>query len=272
MKPLHGRTIIITGASRGIGREIALKCAADGANIVVAAKTAEPHPKLEGTIFSVAKEVEAAGGKALSFQMDVRNENEVSAMIEKTVETFGGIDALINNAGAISLTSTPDTPIKRFDLMHGVNVRAVFLCSQAALPYLRKSSNAHILNLSPPISIEAKWLAPHLGYTLSKFGMSMCTLGMAAEFRNDGISVNSLWPKTVIETAALTMLMGGEGSKHARKPSIMADAAYCVLKSPPLKVTGRLLLDEEILKENGITDFAGYACHPGEPLIPDLFL
>ncbi len=269
---LKDKIIIITGSSRGIGREIALRCAADGANLVIASKSAEPHPKLPGTIFSVAKEVEAAGGKALPLAVDVRNEEDVVKMVQKTVETFGGIDALVNNAGAISLTSTEQTPLKRYDLMQQINARAVFLCSQACLPYLKKSTSAHIINMSPPISLDPKWLVGHVAYTMSKFGMTMCTIGMAGEFANHSISVSSLWPKTLIHTAAIEMLMGSEGEKHARKPKIVADAAYVILNSDSKRFSGKVVLDEEVLRESGVSDFEPYACVPGQKLYPDLYL
>jgi len=272
MKPLQGKTIIVTGSSRGIGREIALRCAADGANLVIAAKSAEPHPKLPGTIYSVAKEVEAAGGKALPIVLDVRNEENVQEMVRKTVEDFGGIDALVNNAGAISLTATDQTPMKRYDLMQQVNARAVFLCSQACFPFLQKSKGAHIINLSPPISLDAKWLAGHVAYTMSKFGMTLCTIGMAAEFEAYNISVSSLWPRTLINTAAVQMLMGGAGEKHSRTPRIVADAAYAILCSDTKRYSGRAVLDEQVLGENGVKDFSGYSCVPGQELLPDLYV
>lgn len=272
MPSLKNKTIIVTGSSRGIGREIALKCAAEGANLVIAAKTTEPHPKLPGTIHSVAEEVEKAGGQALAVMLDVRDEGSVREMLERTLRTFGGVDALINNAGAIMLTPTEQTPMKRFDLMYQVNVRAVFMCSQAVVPYLRKSDNAHIINLSPPISLKDKWLSSHIGYTLSKYGMSMCTLGMAKEFEKDGISVASVWPKTIIDTAAIEMLMGEMGKRHSRTPAIMADAIHAILTGAKLSFSGKCWLDEEILKTKGINDLSAYACAPGNPLQPDLFV
>ena len=272
MTTLTGRTIIITGASRGIGRAIALRCAADGANLVIAAKSDQPHPKLPGTIHSVAAEVEAAGGKALPVAVDVRSEEDVRRMVAETVAAFGGIDALVNNAGAISLTPTAETPLKRYDLMQQVNARAVFLCSQACLPHLKLSPNAHIINLSPPISLDPKWLAGHTAYTISKYGMTLCTLGMAAEFAPHRIAVNSLWPRTIIDTAAVEMLMGSVGRKHARKPQIVADAADQILITTGLALTGQTLLDEDVLRQRGEQDFSQYACVPGEELLPDLFL
>lgn len=266
------KTIIITGASRGIGREIALRFAADGANIVVAAKSNVPHPKLPGTIYTVAEEVEKAGGKALPIKVDVREEHDVYAMVEKTMSTFGGIDAVINNAGAIRLTTVADTPLKRYDLMQDTNVRATFLCTQAALPFLKKSANPHVLILSPPINMDKKWFAAHLPYTISKYAMSMCTIGMAAEFAEFGIAVNSLWPRTTIATAAITYLMGDEGLRVSRKPAIMADAAHAILNTPSRELTGQWLLDEDFLRTRGVGDFAPYAYAPANPLQPDLFL
>ncbi len=272
MSALAGRTIIVTGASRGIGRAIALRAAADGANLVIAAKSDQPHPKLPGTIHTVAAEVEAAGGRALPLAVDVRSEDDVRRMAAETVRAFGGIDCLVNNAGAISLTSTADTPPKRYDLLQQINVRAVFLCAQACLAHLRRSPGAHILNLSPPLSFDPKWLAPHVAYTISKYGMTLCTLGMAREFAPDGIAVNSLWPRTIIDTAAIGMLIGPEGRKMCRTPQIVADAAYRILGTSGLELTGQTLLDEDVLRQGGVTDFSAYACAPGEPLQPDLFV
>ncbi len=270
MTILKGKTVFITGGSRGIGRSIALKCARDGANIVIASKTADPHPKLPGTIFSVAAEVEAAGGKALPLQLDVRDADQIAVAVEKAAQHFGGIDILVNNAGAIKLTTTDNTPVKSFDLMMSVNVRSTFLCAQACLPYLQKSSHAHILSLSPPISLDPKWLENNVAYTISKYGMSLCTLGMASEFKKWNISVNSLWPRTIIATAAITWLMGDESVKNARKPEIMADAAHELFLT---NITGRCLLDDEFLKERQkITDFSKYACVPGEELMPDFYV
>lgn len=271
---LSAKTLFITGASRGIGREIALKAAADGANIVIAAKSAEPHPKLEGTIFSVAAEVEAAGGKALALQLDVRDEQAVAAAMAQAAEHFGGIDALINNAGAIKLVGVEKLEPKRFDLMYQINTRAVMVCSQAALPYLKKSAGGHILNLSPPLNLDAKWFAQHGPYTITKYGMSMLTLGMNEEFKKYGISVNSLWPKTMIATAAIEFELGSRDAfKRARTPAIMADAAHAILASQGRSVTGRLLIDEDILREQGVTDFEQYRFDPaGGSLVPDLFV
>ena len=279
---LSGKTLFITGASRGIGREIALRAAADGANIVIAAKSAEPHPKLPGTIFSVAQEVEAAGGKALPLQLDVRDENAVRDAMAKAAAHFGGIDALVNNAGAIRLTGVEHLEPKRFDLMYQINTRAVMVCSQAALPYLKESSSAagkqsaggHILNLSPPLNLAPKWFAQHGPYTVTKYGMSMLTLGMSEEFKKYGISVNSLWPQTMIATAAIEFELGSrEAFKRARTPAIMADAAHAILASQGRSITGRLLIDEELLREQGQTEFEQYRYDPqGGSLVPDLFL
>jgi citronellol/citronellal dehydrogenase len=271
---LQGKTLFITGASRGIGREIALRAARDGANIVIAAKSAEPHAKLPGTIHSVAAEVEAAGGKALALQLDVRDEEAVRKALAQANEHFGGIDALVNNAGAIKLTRVQHIELKRFDLMHQINTRAVLLCSQAALPYLKKSAG-HILNLSPPLNMANKWFAQFSPYTVTKYGMSMLTLGMSEEFASYGISVNSLWPQTMIATAAIEFQLGNrESFKQARLPSIMADAAYVILDSSGRQITGRLLIDEEILRESGVTEFGQYR-FDGESeaaLMPDLFI
>jgi len=271
---LKGKTLFITGASRGIGREIALRAARDGANIVIAAKSADPHPKLPGTIFSVAKEVEAAGGQALALQVDVRDELAVREALAQAHEHFGAIDALINNAGAIKLTGVQHIELKRFDLMHQINTRAVLLCSQAALPYLKKTSG-HILNLSPPLNLATKWFAQYSPYTVTKYGMSMLTLGMSEEFASYGISVNSLWPQTMIATAAIEFQLGSrESFKHARTPAIMADAAHVILDSSGRSITGRLLIDEEILGEHGVTDFEQYRFAPDstDKLMPDLFV
>ena len=272
LNTLENKTIIITGSSRGIGRAMALRFAKERANIVVTGKTSEANPKLPGTIFSVAKEVEAAGGKALPIAVDVRDETQVQKMVEQAVATFGGIDILVNNAGAINLTNTESIPIKRYDLMQNINVRATFLCSQAVLPFLKKSKCPHILNLSPPLSLKPKWFKDHLAYTLSKFGMTMCTLGMAEEFKPFGIAVNALWPRTIIATAAIDMLFGEEGKKQCRTPAIVADAAYFILTTEGLKITGQTLLDEEILRAHGIQNFDAYACAPGHELLTDLFV
>lgn len=271
-KPLHAKTILITGASRGIGREMALRFAADGANLILGAKTLEPDPRLPGTLLEVAKEVEKAGGRAVPVKVDVRDEAQVHAMVEKGAAEFGGIDALVNNAGAIFLAGTAETPMKRFDLMHQVNTRAVFLCTQACLPYLKKAGGGHVINLSPPFSTDPKWYAGHLGYSLSKYGMTLCTIGMAEEFRAFGISVNSLWPRKIIGTAATRMLLGDRGMIAARLPAIMADAAYEILITAPDKLTGETLIDEDFLKTRGVKNFDRYAAQPGVEALPDLFV
>lgn len=273
MSQLKGKTLFITGASRGIGREIALKCAADGANIVIAAKSDEPHPKLPGTIHSVAEEVEAAGGQALAIKVDVRDEANVEAAMKTAADKFGGIDALINNAGAIRLTPASQTPIKRFDLIHSINERAVLLCSQLALPYLKKSENGHIINLSPPINLDPKWMKPFIPYTITKYGMSMLTLGLSEEFRDDGIAVNSLWPQTTVATAAVEFEVGADMLAGSRTPAIMADAAYEILISDSRELTGQLLLDESILRDRGVTDFVQYQNDPDcKDLHQDLYV
>ncbi len=274
MAKFTNKTIIITGASRGIGREFALKFAKEGANIVIAAKSAEPHPKLPGTIFSVAEEIEALGGKALPFQVDIRHQDQVIKMVETAVDTFGGIDGLINNAGAIKLMGVENLPLKRFDLMHEINSRGVFVCSQAVLPYLKKSENPHILNLSPPIDLNPIWFKNHAAYTLTKYGMSMFTIGMAEEFKSSNIAVNSLWPKTIIATAAIEFELGGQSYfKKARTPEIMADAAYEIFTTENCALTGQTLIDEAILKERGITDLDKYAFEAGTTdFITDLFV
>ncbi|HUG70461.1 MAG TPA: NAD(P)-dependent oxidoreductase, partial [Pirellulaceae bacterium] len=267
------KTLFITGSTRGIGKAIALRAAADGANIAIIGKTAEPHPKLLGTVFTAAEEIEAAGGKALPCVADVRDESQIASAVQQTIETFGQIDILVNNASAIFLAGTADTPAKRFDLMHSVNVRGTFMASQLCLSHLAKSANPHILNLSPPLNMEARWFAPHVAYTMSKFGMSMCVLGMAEEFRELGIAVNALWPKTVIATAAVQNLLGGDDMvRRSRKPSIVADAARAILLRGSRACTGNFFVDEEVLAEEGITDFDRYAVSPGEPLMPDFFL
>ncbi|WP_394233561.1 SDR family oxidoreductase [Pseudomonas anguilliseptica] len=269
---LQGKTLFITGASRGIGREIALRAAREGANIVIAAKSAEPHAKLPGTIHSVAAEVEEVGGKALALQVDVRDEHAVKNAMTKAAAHFGGIDALINNAGAIKLVGVEKLDPKRFDLMFQINTRAVMVCSQAALPYL-KDSRGHILSLSPPLNLDAKWFANYGPYTTTKYGMSMLTLGMHEEFRKYGISVNSLWPKTVIATAAIEFEAGGPAvMKAARLSAIMADAAHAILSSNERSISGRLLIDEDILREQGQSDFEQYRYDPAGKLMNDLFV
>ncbi|XP_028457158.1 LOW QUALITY PROTEIN: hydroxysteroid dehydrogenase-like protein 2 [Perca flavescens] len=267
---LAGCTLFITGASRGIGKAIALKAARDGANIVIAAKTAEPHPKLPGTIYTAAQEVEAAGGKALPCIVDIRDETQIGEAVQKAVDTFGGIDILVNNASAINLTGTLETPMKKVDLMLGINLRGTYLTSKLVIPHLLKSSRPHILNLSPPLNLNPVWFKNHTAYTMAKYGMSMCVLGMAEEFRGQ-IAVNALWPKTAIQTAAMEML-GGEGvGKQCRTADIMADAALACCRGPK-DYTGHFLVDEDILKETGVHDFDQYAVQPGHPLLPDFFL
>ena len=269
---LKDKVIFITGASRGIGREIALRCAKDGAKIIVAAKTDKPHPTLEGTIYTVAKEIENAGGQALPVLLDVRDETMVHDAVSKAVAEFGGIDILVNNASAIFLARTLETPMKRFDLMFSVNVRATFMCSQACIPHLKKSANPHILNLSPPLNLHAKWFKDNLAYTMSKYGMSMCTLGLAEEFRSAGIAVNSLWPRTTIATAAVAVNFPKEILEASRTADIMSDAAYEILTSNSREVTGNFFIDEDFLKTRGVNDFSRYALNPGAPLFADLFL
>lgn len=270
---LKGKTLFITGASRGIGLAIARRAAKDGANIVVAAKTTEPHPKLPGTIFTAAEEIEAAGGKALPVQVDIRDEANVQAAIDKTLEAFGGIDICINNASAIALTDTPNTPMKRYDLMHSINARGTFMTSKLCLPHLLKADNPHILNISPPLNMEPRWFGPHVAYTMAKYGMSLCVLGMAEEFKGRGVAVNALWPKTTIATSAVRNLMGGEEiCKQSRKPDIMADAAHHILTQDSKALTGKFLVDEDVLRESGMTDFESYSVVPGATLLPDFFL
>lgn len=272
-KKLAGRTIFITGASRGIGKSIALKAAKDGANIVIAAKTAEPHPKLPGTIYTTAKEIEEIGGKALPCVVDVRFETNIISAVENAVNKFGGIDIVINNASAIHLIDTLSTEMKKYDLMNNINTRGTFLVSKACLPYLKKSSNPHIVNISPPLNLKPIWFKNHIAYTISKYGMSMCAFGMAEEFKNDGIAINTVWPKTAIATAAFEMLVN-ESNDYARKPEIMADAVYALICKDSKSITGKFLIDEEILRNEGITDFTDYACNPEnkDNLMLDLFI
>ena len=268
-----GKTVFITGASRGIGKAIALKLAKDGANIVVAAKSVEENPKLGGTIYSAAEEIEAAGGKALAVVCDIRNEDQIIDAVNKAVERFGGIDILINNASAISLTTTEATEAKRFDLMHDINVRGTFLVSKHCIPHLKKGSNPHILNLSPPINMDPKWLGNHVAYTMSKYNMSMMAIGFAEELKPLRIAANAVWPRTTIATAAVMNLLGGQTLINmSRTPEIIADAAYAILKRPSSTCTGNLYLDEDVLAEEGVTDLSGYSVIPGATLYTDLFL
>lgn len=275
MSHFQGKTVFITGASRGIGLAIGLRLAQEGANIVIAAKTTAPHPKLPGTIYTAAAEIEAAGGKALPLVVDVREEEQVYAAVEETIRVFGGIDILVNNASAINLTPTLATDMKRYDLMHNINTRGTFLTTKACLPYLLKASNPHVLNLSPPLNMESRWFSPHVAYTMAKFGMSMCVLGMSAEFRKQGVAFNALWPKTAIATAAVNNLLGGEEAiKRCRKPEIMADAAYVIFSKNSRECTGNFFVDEDVLRESGIMDFSQYKYTNVEDheLLPDFFL
>jgi citronellol/citronellal dehydrogenase len=273
MDSLKDKVLFITGASRGIGKAIAIRAANDGAKIAVVAKTAEPHPKLPGTVYTAVEEINKAGGKGLPGIADIRFEDQVQAAVNATVEEFGGIDILINDASAITLSPTLDTSLKRFDLMFSVNVRGTFLCSKLCIPYLKKSDNPHILNLSPPLNMDPKWFAHHVAYTMSKYGMSMCVLGMAEEFKKDGIAVNALWPRTAIATAAVKNLLGGKAAvNHSRKPEIVADAAYLILTKPSRECTGNFFIDDEVLIEHGISDLVKYSVVPGSKLIPDFFL
>jgi len=271
-RSLRGKTLFITGASRGIGKAIALRAARDGANIVIAAKTDAPHPTLPGTIESSAEDVRAAGGQALAVKVDVRDEAQIARAVAHAVATFGGIDILVNNASAIQLTRMSATPMNRFDLMLDVNTRGAFACAQACLPHLGKARNPHILNLSPPLSMEQKWFKDHLAYTISKYGMSMCVLGLAGELAENGIAVNALWPRTVIATAALVMLGGRVDPKNCRNPDIVADAAHAIVTRDSRQCTGNFFIDEQVLREEGVRSFDHYAVEPGEPLYTDLFL
>ncbi|MEO3434794.1 NAD(P)-dependent oxidoreductase [Inquilinus sp. CAU 1745] len=268
---LRGKTLFISGASRGIGLAIALRAARDGANVAVAAKTADPHPRLPGTVHSAAEEIEKAGGRALPLVVDIRDEAQIADGVSKTVETFGGIDICVNNASAISLTGTLETPMKRFDLMHQVNTRGTFAVSQACLPHLLKAENPHILMLSPPLSLAPRWFRNHVAYTIAKYGMSLCVLGMAAEFADRGVAVNALWPRTIIATAALSMIPGVK-AENGRSPEIVADAAHRILTSDARTTTGNFFIDEDLLREARVTDFDRYALTPGAPLLPDFFL
>ncbi len=270
---LAGKTLFITGASRGIGHAIAVRAARDGANIAVVAKTDQPHPKLPGTVHTAVKDIEAAGGKGLACLADIRVEEQVAAAIERTLAVFGGIDILVNNASAIQLTGTVETDMKRFDLMQSVNVRGTFLCSKLCIPPLRQAANPHILNLSPPLNLEPLWFQNHVAYTMSKYGMSLCVLGMSAELSAWGIAVNALWPRTAIATAAVRNLLGGEHAvQRCRKPEIMADAAHAILVRDSRACTGNFFIDDEVLAGEGVTDFDRYAVTPGAELLPDFFV
>ena len=273
MANLCGRTLFITGASRGIGKSIGLRAARDGANVVVVGKTAEPHPKLPGTVFSAVEDIQAAGGNALACVADIRFEDQVQAAVGQAIEAFGRIDILVNNAGAIHLTATMNTEMKRYDLMHSVNVRGTFLVSKLCLPHLIKAQNPHILNISPPLNLQPHWFAPHLAYTMSKYGMSLCVLGMAEEFQEHGVAVNGLWPRTAIATAAVRNLLGGEEAvRQCRKPEIMADAAHAILIRKARQCTGNFFIDDDVLAAEGVKDFDQYAVSAGAELLPDFFI
>ena len=273
MATLKNKTLFVTGGSRGIGKAIAIRAARDGANVVVASKTAEPHPKLPGTIYTTADEIEKAGGRALPVVMDVRFEDQIAEAVAKGVEAFGGIDILVNNASAIFLAGVAETPMKRYDLMHQVNGRGTYAATQACLPHLRKAENPHVLVLSPPPKLEPRWFANHLAYTISKYTMSMCVLGMSEEFKPHGIGVNALWPRTVIATAAVQNLLGGDETvRRSRKPAIMADAAHIILTRDSRETTGQFFVDDDVLASEGITDLDPYAFEPGADLMGDLFL
>lgn len=269
---LRGKTLFITGASRGIGKAIALKAARDGANIVIAAKTAEPHPKLPGTIYTAAEEIKEVGGRALPCIVDVRDEDSITKAVEAAVEKFGGIDIVVNNASAITLTGTLETPMKRYDLMHHINTRGTYLVSKLCIPHLLKASNPQILNISPPLNLDPRWFKDHVAYTMAKYGMSMCVLGMAEEFRDEGIACNALWPETAITTAATKFLGGGSMDKQSRIPEIMADAAYVMLCKDAKTYTGNFAIDSKVLMDAGVTDLSGYAVDPDSPLLRDFFL
>ena len=270
---LKNKTLFISGASRGIGLAIALKAARDGANIAIAAKTAQPHPKLEGTIYTSAEEIEKSGGKALPLVCDIRFEEQVQDAVAKTVARFGGVDICVNNASAIQLTGTLQTDMKRYDLMHQINTRGTYLVSRTCIPHLKHAANPHVLMLSPPLDMNPKWFAGHTAYTMAKYGMSMCVLGMAAEFADEGIAFNALWPRTGVATAAIrNALAGDEGMKHCRTPEILADAAYLVFNKPAKSFTGNFLIDDSFLAENGVTDFDRYRVDPTRDLMPDFFV
>jgi citronellol/citronellal dehydrogenase len=272
---LKGKTLFITGGSRGIGLAIAVRATQDGANVAIAAKTAEPHPKLPGTVFTAAEEIEKAGGKALPLVCDIRFEEQVQAAVQKTVDTFGGLDICVNNASAIQLTGTLQTDMKRYDLMNGINARGTFLTGRTCIPHLKKAANPHILNLSPPLDMKAKWFAPHVAYSMAKYGMSLCTLGWAEEFRKDGIATNSLWPRTTIATAAVRMLGGDPFLNKSRTAEIMADAAHVILTKNAREFTGNFCIDDLVLHDAGVRDFSKYAAVPGtldKDMLPDFFL
>ena len=270
---LKGKTLFITGGSRGIGLAIAIKAARDGANVTIAAKTAEPHPKLEGTIYTAAAEIEAAGGKCLPLMVDVRDEQSVAEAIAKTAEAFGGLDIVVNNASAISLTNTQMTDMKRYDLMHQINTRGTFMVSKYAIPHLEKAENPHIMMLSPPLDMKMRWFAPHLAYTMAKYGMSMCVLGLAGELAPKGIAVNALWPRTTVATAAVKNLLGGDKMVQAsRTPEMLADAAWMVFNKPSRSFSGNFLIDDNFMAGEGVTDFTPYRVDPSVPLMPDFFV
>ena len=270
---LEGKTLFISGASRGVGLAIAIRAARDGANVALIAKTGEPHPKLEGTVYTAAGQIEAAGGRALPVVGDIRDEAQVARAVEQAVERFGGIDVCVNNASAINLSGTEALEIKRYDLMQAINTRGTFVVSRACIPYLKRSGNPHILTLSPPISLEPRWLGPHIGYTIAKYGMTLCALGFAAEFRDDGIASNALWPRTLIATAAVQNLLGGdEAMARSRKPELYADAAYAVITKPSRECSGNAFLCEDVLAAEGVTDFDRYAYRPGAEPEVDMFV
>lgn len=273
MSGLAGKTMFLSGGSRGIGLAIARRAAADGANIALIAKTADPHPRLEGTIYTAAEEIEAAGGTALPIVGDIRHDDQVSAAVAATIKAFGGIDICVNNASAINLSATESMPMKSYDLMQDINTRGTFVVSKACIPHLRQAENPHILTLSPPLNLARHWFRNHVAYTIAKYGMSMCTLGMSAEFASDGIAVNSLWPRTIIATAAVQNLLGGDAAmRQSRKPEILADAAYVIFNRPSRETTGNFYIDDEVLAEAGITDLSGYAYVPDATLQRDIFL
>jgi len=272
MSTLAGKTLFVTGGSRGIGLAIAKRAAQDGANIIIAAKTAEPHPTLPGTIHTAAAEVEEAGGRALPIVCDIRDDDAVNSAVERGADRFGGIDIVINNASAIALLGTEQMTMRRFDLMHQVNARGTFLVSKTCLPWLVKAENPHILALSPPLNMLEKWFAPHVAYSMAKYGMSMCVLGMAGEFREQGIAVNALWPRTTIATAAVNMLGGDEMMRHSRKPEIMADAAHAIVTKPSREFTGNFCIDDDVVEAAGVTDLRSYSVDPAVQPMPDFFV